>query len=1136
MARDRFVWLGAPGFLQDGDLDFNALTTTDKWTVWPLLRWQEDDTLSLAALIRLTDDNLALPEILGWLGATCRHFPDDANRQWRVVDFEETAKQASDWNLPITLQPPPVDQLFVAGGALTTEVGLTGLLVRLPFLSLQDSKCQLAAAPAGGVNATLTMTLKATLPGGVGDTTIPLTIIFHGATGAMTWNAKPISGDLTEGQLTIPLDDNGPWLVAYKQGEDWRATLEVRIAGGECTQRLLKNFPAQVKFTWQKAAMRLDPIQPGRDGGIAIVTPANASADDVIAEAEFQLPLIQSGADDPVSNAVAQLVTAKIDGGGTLNVLTYKFQLHRGEVERLLGEAAALIRFDWNGGTFTAGTFVAEQVGQLSAELVELVNDATWDSFVGQVGELTGVAGKHLSAKLKDGKKVLEGVNDLLRARASLKNFALPLALEVAYDNQTLAFLVVIRLNLLTGRLSDNRAYFYIAKKKGAASGQLDLDILHLTLPPRENPQDLPDDSDHDGYLDFRNQQLALSAKRKPAANGRRPVTMLFPGKLEGNPNNKRTRLRLVLNEFDPSRWPDEKSDERLQLRLGSRGITLCATADTTQSASIPVGDTGGPDLPLRLQEDRQGLKSEIVIIDNQIRYASLFGTIAVPGFDNLEAEVHLGLRQSSKDKVPAVVAEVGLQKSDQSSLARLRTPWFQGQLDDLRMRLDWDRDNKKGEGDAWASGALSFSSRIGSTGGVEGMDSPRAIPFRDLKLTELHKPTGGEVAIGSADSPARFELLDGMFRVEFYETRFAYNLTQKSAALTVKRARFQFQKKDEVDVAVDAGGFTLAVTDGRVKLSLPSTLGLSLQIKDSVRFQGEISWVDNPTERYFAAGGSLTLSGFPEVAGMLKIGTGRKENGKMAPNIAIYGAFNYEAELFAGVTLKRIGVGLGVNNRLRALGADPRPEEIIQRIDQLTPEIPSAWSFVTQKGTYVSIVASALIGSNRGSETTVNAYLAWLVMSIDTNLDIVAAGKFWLFSSPKFIGRADNANRPALVGAMALRPRKKTLSFVAETRPRPAIEANSQLQSILSKAHARYSFFLSPQMADSYLEELSYADKFFGVPMQFLASYRLAIGKFGGLMRASLAIRGHYSNSLSAGVGGFSFAGTLGWTLSSAV
>lgn len=1167
MATEQYIWLGDDGLVDEvGNLKFDDLPDAeDPWKVWPLLRWQTNDsgepTLSLAALIQV-DEDCPLEQILLWLGEHGKSYPESGDSsEWKVIHFDDTEKKVSEWER-IELEVNEGEGDFIAMASLSGTIALANNLKKLPFISFEEgSECKVDER-----NITLDLKLKITLPGSIFNTDsqpinnaqIDLAFQFS-ANGKLKINGRHLSG-VDDANFFIKLgentNDNSPWLVAYKEDDKWKATLEIPLEDFKTTYPLLKNFPAEVEFTWKKSAIRLD------HDGISIVIPPNDEIDSdengsdendqIIAEAVFSLPLIQSGGEDLLSNAVAQLVTSS--GGKIPNVLEYKFDLSVGRANDLLEEAVALIRYPIDAeGSFEQPKLVKNALGRMQALFREFQDKGTaeLDSFVSRLTDLTGSATEKLAVKLGDAKSLIEDgqgvIDELLKKKRELADYPIPLALTVEHDQENLVFLVVLRVNLWTGRLSEDRAYFYVTKAKkdegGSGekefSGKLDLKILHLTLPPREDWEDVPNQDDHDGYLDFRNQDVVLSATRSNPPQDQPPVTVLFPGGLDKSDpvSGQKKRLRLLLNDFNPDTWPEsdesepgsEPDENRFQLRLGSRGVTLHATADTTRATDIPLGDSApsGPDLPLRLQEDRQGLKSEIVIINNQIRYATLYGTLGVPGLDNYEADVLLALRQTSVGSTPEVIAEVDLQTSDQSSLARLRTPWLQAQLDDLRMRLEWKDDQWKV--DAWASGALSLTPQISSVGGIEGLDAPRAIPFRDLNLTELHKPKNGGVTLASGESPARFELLDGMFRVEFYETTFAYDLEARSASMTVERARFQFEKQGDVDVAVDMGKLSLEFANGRLKMDLDSSLGVSLRIKDAVRFRGEISWHDDSAERYIAAGGNLTLSGFPEVAGMLKIGTGRKQNGKMAPNIAIYGAFDYEADFFAGVTLKRIGVGLGVNNQLRALGTDPEPDEIIRQLDQLNPEIPSAWSFVTRDGLYVSIVATALIGSNRGTERTINAYLAWLMMSIDTNLDIVAAGRFWLFSSTRYIGRSDHGSRPVLVGVMALRPRQKTLTFVAETRPRPAIEANSQLQMILSKARARYSFFLSPQMADSYLEELSFADNFLGVSMQFFASYRLAIGKFGALMRSSQAIRGAYSNSLSTRVGGFSFSGTLG-------
>ena len=160
-----------------------------------------------------------------------------------------------------------------------------------------------------------------------------------------------------------------------------------------------------------------------------------------------------------------------------------------------------------------------------------------------------------------------------------------------------------------------------------------------------------------------------------------------------------------------------------------------------------------------------------------------------------------------------------------------------------------------------------------------------------------------------------------------------------------------------------------------------------------------------------------------------------------------------------------------------------------------------------------------------------VSAYVMALTMYIDSNLDVMAAGEVWLFSSLKKVRESANRSRPAMAGVIVFRPRKKTLSFVAETRPNPFIEANEQLSKILSKVKARFSFYVSEDLVDYYLEELSYRENFLGARVVATGGYRIAVGRFGVLLRAWLELRGDLPHRKLEvpGYGGFEFSGNLG-------
>ncbi len=102
-----------------------------------------------------------------------------------------------------------------------------------------------------------------------------------------------------------------------------------------------------------------------------------------------------------------------------------------------------------------------------------------------------------------------------------------------------------------------------------------------------------------------------------------------------------------------------------------------------------------------------------------------------------------------------------------------------------------------------------------------------------------------------------------------------------------------------------------------------------------------------------------------PEAKALLKIGTGKKQDGQIVPNVAIYGSMDYEVQLFSGVVAKNFGAGLGINNRLAGIPERPTAEQMLTRIDDIDPSRIEGWSFVDRNGFYLSIVGTAIIASN---------------------------------------------------------------------------------------------------------------------------------------------------------------------------
>lgn len=1163
-----YIWLGANNEIkdQDGTIDSSVLIG-DKWTIRPLLGWKKvntstaagaDDQYTPAVLIFHGDGmdtaNPALIRLLKLLGAV---EDPEVTGDWKVFRFRGLENKFLEGGVPAILDIAD----FVNGRSFLKHKPRPEASIQAPSLMslakvialVKPPVATLAIVDDGPAMFRITFMLKSIdlrkigLKNGVSGVDEPVDLTDKTIVLSIDTNGDFKINGVRVNDSTSPAGNTIPDVVPIVEGVDSEQSIgfEIEIAGGKYEHPLpvvagVKG--SKVILDWDKFRIRL------RDDRLGLAAPPGNENDELM-RVTLHIPLILAEVGSEVANALAKLIPTEADGNNILVPLNFKVNIKRPN-DTLNVEPLLFAVKRTSGELEGVGQLITAALSELKAVFEEdRTSSNKLNGFFTPLAEL----GESVSSGLEF---VVEKVQDNLAGSAELTtlfksldafnttDYPVPLALRVGKNGDSqpqVVFLLVVRLNLWTGRMKKNRSYFYIVEAASNPNDQLDFKSFAIQLPMRKSDKikELPTEKDHDGYLDFDVLDLVLDYKQ-PSPPDRPRTTVFMPGDLEGTNKDLGQRVRLILRDFDPAIWPKEPDKgETLQLRLGARGLTFASVADTGTPAMIPAG---GETFPLRLDARRDGLRSALVVIDNQIRYASLVGRIKAPGFETLEAELEIGLRRDKPKTPPVVVAKIDFDRTNRKPLAKLNKPFLRAQLDDLEMQLSWiSGDNPKWDFKAWATGAISVTGELQSTGGMKGLDQPTAIPFRDLNLLELHKGRGQLPLMPSkrldgtpstADDPARFELLDGQFKIEFYRGIFRWDLNRRELGFDVDRARFDYQASSgDLDVAIDAGkiGLLFDIDDRSVDFKMPSLLELGVRIGTQIAFEGDVGWESNERERYFRADGWLRMSDFPEVAGALKLGTGIKEDGSPAPNLAVFAELPYETDLFSGVVLKRMGLGLGLNNRLAAIGNRPDPRAIVARIDEIDPKESRNWSFVSDSGVYVSVVATAMIASNRGSDNVACAYLAKLLLSIDTNIDIVAAAQIWLFSSPEFLTKGDNERRPALAGAAVLRAREQTFSLFAQTLPRPAIEANKMLSDLLSRVQARFSFYLSANLADYYLEELSYREQMFGISVQAVGSYRIAIGRFGALMRASLGFRGTIpQKKLAAGPGGFTFSGGL--------
>jgi hypothetical protein len=713
----------------------------------------------------------------------------------------------------------------------------------------------------------------------------------------------------------------------------------------------------------------------------------------------------------------------------------------------------------------------------------------------------------------------------LPRVEAKLQGNVLrvPVGLTVSVGGQPLEFTIELALDLTSFRLSSNRLSFRLPRAvHGQPAQVLDLNVMAVLLPNRDPDAEVKGPDGYDGYLDFESGEFALiSSPNQPGPQ------ILFPGNLDAQGLKKRLLFSLA-GDFDPEAWkPGSRAGnsdgQKTYFRINRDGLSMQAKVETSHAATVLSDVPAMPDVTVSPKAEKDGRISEFVIVDNVIRAGAVFCEMDVPGTDDLTAELELGFRQNQRGEPPVVYA--ALTTDSEAPLTQLSVGYLQARIDNIRgWRLTWNTANNDWDLKLPTDGALSLSPRTTSDGGIEDLRKDDIIRFRGLDLVNLHK--GADEIDLPLDDFVEFKLLGGMFQVRLTQLRFGWG---ESFFLTCDQADFQFQQADSLDVTITAGGLRLDFLGGtRMKLRNPSSLGIDVVIGDSVRYRGAVAWVDDDREHYFAAAGTLSIKGLPEASTLLKLGVGRKENGQLVPNVVFFGSVEQEVQLFSGVVAKSFGAGIGINNRLRGIEERPNAETVLARIDDIKPADIAGWEFVRRNGFFLSIVGTTELTSNTGANDTVNAYVASLVLSIDVDLNVVAAGKLWLSSSVAYTRNPSNRNRPALVGAIVISPRQQLISAALESRPNPAVEANEQLSNILDKGHVKFSFLMSPKVVDFFLQDVSYRADFLGIEMLYQGSLRLAVFRGVVLLRATQQITGHFHRRLEGGMGGFEARGDL--------
>ena len=615
-------------------------------------------------------------------------------------------------------------------------------------------------------------------------------------------------------------------------------------------------------------------------------------------------------------------------------------------------------------------------------------------------------------------------------------------------------------------------------------------------------------------------------------------VQAYIPGDFKSTALNDAGRdQRFLFDLVRPKKPLDPGKSEAIFL-LGASGLSLFAKQNT-HKVKVNASGNGSKIQALEPLEKSGGINSVLEIRRNRIDQATFFAKTELPGFSDktpIKVLAEIGLRQQDPKKPAELIAGLQVEKADGKPLATLLIGPLDSQVDELRMKLTWEKGDGVWELDAEIDGRLWLNPSVKMPELTSGLSKEKPACFEGLKLNNLRN----DLKLRLSEAP-KFELLNGMFGLSSETLSFKKPTNNgETLEIIVEKAKFSFKSDSPVEVDVQPGGLKFIFGPEVPKFLLcpidDKPITLTARLGPSVKVSGQIQWIDNsvsqlvgaPAEKGIGVAGSIEITGLPPIRAAMYFGVGQKKSGETALSIFLYAETDIDVQLYPGVYLKSIGAGMGINRGLAAIGLNPTPEKILPQLNTLKPGELDAWRFIPEQQFYLSLVASILVGSVAGDQAQVSPYLLWMLLSIDSEGNFTAAAKLWLSSSPKYIREGDNFSRPAAEAVLVILPQQRLLSMRVITKQNPAIEKDTGIKKILDRSRIQFSYFMSPSLLDFYLEEASFSTEWIGLNWFVSGTFRTAIASFGAMTKAGVMASANFYRELGGSSAGASFETNL--------
>ena len=235
---------------------------------------------------------------------------------------------------------------------------------------------------------------------------------------------------------------------------------------------------------------------------------------------------------------------------------------------------------------------------------------------------------------------------------------------------------------------------------------------------------------------------------------------------------------------------------------------------------------------------------------------------------------------------------------------------------------------------------------------------------------------------------------------------------------------------------AVVRGGVdTLKVTlRGTPKLDMSFGIHLAMSAPSGIKASGSLRYVDTDTLQALEGSGSLTTPTFPGITIKFRVGRARLvDNSGWIPTVVLYAAVPVVIQLFPGVVIRQVALGLGINAEI----SGTTRLTLAQARKRLTEGLPDASSLAAWQAsnTPLVLVARAFAASTQGPNTKqMELYVCDLTLIVTSDFQVAVLGKLWLQTSMDDAQTQAFQALPGAVAMMLLDGQEPSLRVVAQT------------------------------------------------------------------------------------------------------